>query len=51
MPNDIYGRSVVFSTDGTIDTYTVDGGAIVICYPAGTDQGAIYNSINAMAPG
>lgn len=41
MNNDAYGRTVVFSTDGTTDTYLV-GGAVSFEFPAGTSQAVVY---------
>lgn len=41
MSNDVYGRTVSMSTDGTTDTYTV-GGALEFQLPAGTAQAAAY---------
>lgn len=54
LPNDIYGRTVILTTDGTIDTYTVtDSSAnmLIFTFPIGTSQVQAYDSINAMAPG
>ena len=49
MNNDQYGRTVTFSSDGNIDTYTFGIGT-VLEFPAGTSLDLVYCSINSQAP-
>ena len=49
MPNDNFGRTVTFSTDGATDTYIV-GAGLTLIFPAGTSQSVVYAEINSMAP-
>lgn len=44
LPKDGYGNSVVFSTNGTSDYYTVTGiyGTNTYVFPLGTAQGVVY---------
>lgn len=44
MNDDVFGRSVEMTSDGTYDTYTV-GGAIDYVFPTGTSQAAAYLSM------
>jgi hypothetical protein len=51
--NDMYGRSVYFSTDLVTVTYTVNdnqGAVFSLSFPAGTPQTQAYSSINALQP-
>lgn len=50
IPNDAYGRTITFSTNGIEDTYVIDNGqgGVYISVPAGKPQEAVYNTINAM---
>jgi hypothetical protein len=44
LPNDAYGNSVTFSTNGTTDTYLVNNN-VSYAFPAGTAQAAVYLTI------
>lgn len=44
MNNDVFGRTVEMTSDGTYDTYTV-GGSIDFIFPTGTSQVAAYLSM------
>jgi len=53
LPNDKFGRSVTMATADGEDNYTVtgsDGSSFSVSFPAGTDVGQVYNSINGQAP-
>ena len=55
LENDSFGRTVMFTTDGITDTYSVQDGNgnqyFSQGFPAGTPQDQAYNTINAMASG
>jgi hypothetical protein len=54
LPSDNYGRNVLHSTDGIIDTYTVaddNGTRIIVEFPYLTPVDQVYNVINSMPPG
>lgn len=50
LANDVFGRTVNFSTDDVTDMYSVSGGGdtFTLSYPAGTDQALVYQTINSM---
>lgn len=53
MTNDMYGRTVVLTSDDVNDSYLVtnaDSTTLTVSFPTGTSQTIVYSAINSLSP-